>query len=82
MTEHSADQGLLVAWGGINGPAQREIRTDRLTLAVWDGDEIVTAYLPSATGSPTTSAATSRSNEPGSSTRRLDDREAEVPVPR
>jgi restriction system protein len=41
ISQHRADQGLLVAWGGINGPAQREIRTDRLTLAVWDGDEIV-----------------------------------------
>lgn len=47
MQQHRADQGLLVAWGGINGPAQREVRTDRLTLRVWDGDEIVNRLLAS-----------------------------------
>lgn len=45
MQQHRADQGLLVAWGGINGNAKREIRTDRLTLAVWDGDEVVNRVL-------------------------------------
>lgn len=45
MSQHRADQGLLVAWGGINGPARREIRADRLTLAVWDGEEIVRRLL-------------------------------------
>ena len=45
MQQHRADQGLLVAWGGINGPAQREVRTDRLTLRVWDADEIVNRLL-------------------------------------
>jgi restriction system protein len=45
MQQHRADQGLLVAWGGINGPAQREVRTDRLTLRVWDADEIVSRLL-------------------------------------
>jgi restriction system protein len=47
MSQHRADQGLLVAWGGINGPAQREVRTDRLTLRVWDADEIVNRLLSS-----------------------------------
>jgi restriction system protein len=45
MSQHRAHQGLLVAWGGLNGPAKREVRTDRLTLAVWDGDEIVKRVL-------------------------------------
>lgn len=45
MQQHRADQGLLVAWGGINVPAQREVRTDRLTLRVWDADEIVNRLL-------------------------------------
>lgn len=47
MQQHRADQGLLVARGGINGPAQREVRTDRLTLRVWDADEIVNRLLAS-----------------------------------
>ena len=47
MQQHRADHGLLVAWGGINGPAQREVRTDRLTLRVWDADEIVNRLLTS-----------------------------------
>ena len=38
-------EGLLVAWGGINGPVQREVRTNRLTLRVWDADEIVNRLL-------------------------------------
>ena len=44
MASHKADQGLLVAWGGLNKPATQAIRTDRLTIAVWD-DEAVLDHL-------------------------------------
>ena len=41
MTSHRADQGLLVAWGGLNGPAKQELRNDRLSIRVWDSDDIL-----------------------------------------
>jgi restriction system protein len=41
MLSNRADQGLLVAWGGISKDAKREIRTDRLTMRVWTADELL-----------------------------------------
>lgn len=41
ISQHRADQGLLVAWGGLNKPARAEIRTDRLVLRVWEADDII-----------------------------------------
>lgn len=41
MSQHRADQGLLVAWGGLNKQAKNEIRTDRLTIRVWEADDIL-----------------------------------------
>ncbi len=41
MLSNRSDQGLLVAWGGINKEAKREIRTDRLTMRVWDADDLL-----------------------------------------
>lgn len=41
MLSHRADQGLLVAWGGITKEAKAEIRKDRLTMRVWDADELI-----------------------------------------
>lgn len=41
MSQHRADQGLLVAWGGLNRQARAEIRTDRLTIRVWEADDIL-----------------------------------------
>jgi restriction system protein len=41
MLSHRSDQGLLVAWGGITKDARREIRTDRLTMRVWDADALL-----------------------------------------
>ena len=41
MASHNADQGLLVAWGGLNKPATQSIRTDRLTIAVWDAEAVL-----------------------------------------
>ncbi|XKH58465.1 restriction endonuclease (plasmid) [Citricoccus nitrophenolicus] len=37
---HKADQALLVAWGGLNGPARREIKLDP-KFQVWDGDTLL-----------------------------------------
>lgn len=41
MLSNRADQGLLVAWGGITKDARREIRTDRLTMRVWTADDLL-----------------------------------------
>jgi restriction system protein len=41
MVGHKADQGLLVAWGGLNKPATQTIRTERLTIAVWDAEAVL-----------------------------------------
>lgn len=41
MLSHRADQGLLVAWGGITKDARAEIRKDRLTMRVWDADDVM-----------------------------------------
>ena len=38
--QHKANQALLVAWGGLTGPARREFRTDR-AFRVWDGDDLL-----------------------------------------
>ena len=55
MTQHRADQALLVAWGGVTKPAQLEFRRDRTSLRIWDAeallDKIFETYgrLPAAT---------------------------------
>lgn len=41
ISQHRANQGLLVAWGGLNKQARSEIRTDRLVLRVWEADDII-----------------------------------------
>ena len=41
MLSHRADQGLLVAWGGISKDARNEIRKDRLTMRVWDAETLL-----------------------------------------
>ena len=41
MASHKADQGLLVAWGGLNRPATAAIRTDRLSIRVWDAEQVL-----------------------------------------
>lgn len=41
MLSNRSEQGLLVAWGGITKDARREIRTDRLTMRVWDADDLL-----------------------------------------
>lgn len=41
MTQHSADQALLVAWGGVTRPAELEFKRDRTTMRVWDADALL-----------------------------------------
>lgn len=38
--QHKANQALLVAWGGLTRPANREFRTDS-SFRVWDGDALL-----------------------------------------
>lgn len=57
MTQHRADQGLLVAWGGATKPAMREFQRDRTSFRVWDSEDILDQLfdtyeqLPAATRS-------------------------------
>lgn len=50
-----ADQGLLVAWGGVTTAARREFERDRTTFRIWDADEVLDrlfatySQLPAAT---------------------------------
>ena len=41
MTQHKADQALLVAWGGITKPARKEFQRDRTSLRIWDADDLL-----------------------------------------
>lgn len=41
MLSNRSDQALLVAWGGITKDAKREIRTDRLSMRIWNADDVL-----------------------------------------
>lgn len=41
----SADQGLLVAWGGLQGRVKRESRGDHFSMVVWDADDLLDALF-------------------------------------
>lgn len=41
MTQHRADQGLLVAWGGVTKEAAREFKRDRTSFRIWESEEIL-----------------------------------------
>ncbi len=43
--QHSADHGLLVAMGGLTGPAQAKVDAQRLKVAVWDEEEVLRRLL-------------------------------------
>lgn len=57
MVQHKADQGLLVAWGGVTKPARKEFERDRTTFRVWDAEALMAKLfetydrLPAATRS-------------------------------
>lgn len=36
-----ADQGLLVAWGGLNKGGHDELRANRLKIRLWDSEDVL-----------------------------------------
>ncbi|WP_419862444.1 restriction endonuclease [Candidatus Poriferisodalis sp.] len=45
LSSQDADQGLLVAWGGVNQPARREMRSQFFRVRVWDADDLLEAVF-------------------------------------
>ncbi|NMM17242.1 MAG: restriction endonuclease [Cellulomonas sp.] len=45
MTTHGADQGLLVAWGGLSKPARDSLRNQQLRVRIWEAPDVVDAVL-------------------------------------
>ncbi len=45
LSTQGADQGLLVAWGGVNKTAHREMRGQFFRVRVWDADDLIEAVL-------------------------------------
>lgn len=45
MTTHGAEQGLLVAWGGLSKPARDALKNQHLRVRVWEAADVVDAIL-------------------------------------
>ena len=45
MQTFSAEQGLLVCWGGFTRAVQQEARQSHFTVRLWDSSDLVTAIL-------------------------------------
>ncbi|MBU6244721.1 MAG: restriction endonuclease [Actinomycetales bacterium] len=45
ITRFSADQALLVAWGGVNKQADKFLETTKFTIRVWDAADLIEALL-------------------------------------
>lgn len=45
LATHGADQALLVAWGGLNTVARRELQNQFFRVRVWDADDLIDATL-------------------------------------
>jgi restriction system protein len=45
MTTHGAEQGLLVAWGGLTKPARDALKNQHLRVRVWEAPQVVEAVL-------------------------------------
>ncbi|MFG3558655.1 restriction endonuclease [Micromonospora sp. NPDC047557] len=43
LGSHSADQALLVAWGGLNGNARAQLINQHFRIRVWDADDLIDA---------------------------------------
>lgn len=41
IATHAANQGLLVAWGGITREARRYLSTQRFAIKVWDSNDVL-----------------------------------------
>lgn len=57
ISTHGADQGLLVAWGGVNKVAAKELATQRFNLRVWDANDLVDSVFRNYTVLPATITA-------------------------
>lgn len=47
MSTHGADQGLLVAWGGLSKPARDALKNHQMRVRIWEATEVVEAVLRS-----------------------------------
>lgn len=45
MSAHGADQGLLVALGGLTPPARQALAHQKLSIRVWDSDDLIKGVL-------------------------------------
>lgn len=45
MTTNGADQGLLVAWGGLSRAARDALKHQHLRVRVWEAADVVEATL-------------------------------------
>jgi restriction system protein len=45
MSAHGADQGLLVALGGLTPPARQALTHQKFSIRVWDSDDLIEAVL-------------------------------------
>lgn len=45
IATHGADQGLLVAWGGLTRQAQGALQNNKLRVRVWQAADVVDAVL-------------------------------------
>lgn len=41
ISTHGADQGLMVAWGGLNKVARQELGTQRFNVRVWEANDLI-----------------------------------------
>ena len=52
MSTQGAEQGLLVAWGGLTRPARDNLRSHKLQVRVWEAQDVVDAVLRRYDGLP------------------------------
>lgn len=45
VSTQNADQGLLVAWGGLSGPARVAVRNQQFKVRAWTAEHVVEAVL-------------------------------------
>lgn len=45
LTASGAEQALLVAWGGVNRAALKELRSQFFSIRLWDADDLLEAVL-------------------------------------
>lgn len=45
MHAQGADQGLLVAWGGLSKPVRETVERERFRVRAWTAEDVVDAVL-------------------------------------